>query len=169
MHQYARSTRRTQRQGAEGLKQFNAIWTGDVDGVGDAVKETEVTMPNLSSSQMEGQVDNDCGIIGDLPPTDPGMPLTKWIELFSGVIADVAATGQCRWLAFYAALRNTTEGLNPPTEPTATAANELKKQVLNGMIANLADEARINKGDTVAEKKASGQTTEEMAEADSRL
>ncbi|KAG2975949.1 hypothetical protein PC121_g23099 [Phytophthora cactorum] len=67
MHQYARSTRRTQRQGAEGLKQFNAIWTGDVDGVGDAVKETEVTMPNLSSSQMEGQVDNDCGIIGDLP------------------------------------------------------------------------------------------------------
>ncbi|KAG3075883.1 hypothetical protein PI125_g21648 [Phytophthora idaei] len=76
------------------------------------------------------------------------------------------AVHYCGWLAFYAALRNATEGFTPPTDTIIAAANDLKKQVLNGMIANLADEAKIHKADIDAEKHASGQTKEDMSLAD---
>ncbi|KAG3049502.1 hypothetical protein PC121_g18887 [Phytophthora cactorum] len=100
---------------------------------------------------------------------DPGIPVDDWIKLLGGTITDVAATEQCGWLAFYAALRNATEGFTPPTDTIIAAANDLKKQVLNGMIANLADEAKIHKADIDAEKHASGLTKEDISLADAGL
>ncbi|KAG2968024.1 hypothetical protein PC119_g24311 [Phytophthora cactorum] len=100
---------------------------------------------------------------------DPGIPVDDWIKLLGGTITDVAATEECGWLAFYAALRNATEGFSPPTDTIIAAANDLKKQVLNGMIANLADEAKIHKADIDAEKHASGLTKEDISLADAGL
>ncbi|KAG3053511.1 hypothetical protein PC122_g22315 [Phytophthora cactorum] len=99
----------------------------------------------------------------------PGIPVDDWIKLLGGTITDVAATEECGWLAFYAALRNATEGFSPPTDTIIAAANDLKKQVLNGMIANLADEAKIHKADIDAEKHASGLTKEDISLADAGL
>ncbi|KAG3003102.1 hypothetical protein PC120_g19314 [Phytophthora cactorum] len=50
-------------------------------------------------------------------------------------------------------------GLSPPTEEVAQEANEIKKQVLNGMIANLVDEMELHPMDIIAERRASGKTS----------
>ncbi|KAG3237017.1 hypothetical protein PI124_g17981 [Phytophthora idaei] len=139
----------------------------DVDRGAEGAQVQEHEAVSLQVGQDE-QGNSDCKSWGGggSPPTDPGIPVDDWINLLGGTITDVAATEQCGWLAFYAALRNATEGFTPPTDTIIAAANDLKKQVLNGMIANLADEAKIHKADIDAEKHASGQTKEDMSLAD---
>ncbi|KAG2875999.1 hypothetical protein PC114_g24418 [Phytophthora cactorum] len=108
---------------------------------------------------IRGIAAQECTFIGVAPATDPGLILPVWLAELDGSITDVAATLQCGWLAFWAALRNRDMGLSPPTEEVAQEANEIKKQVLNGMIANLVDEMELHPMDIIAERRASGKTS----------
>ncbi|KAG1712695.1 hypothetical protein DVH05_000435 [Phytophthora capsici] len=87
---------------------------------------------------------------------DHGLPLIVWLDIVGGTITDVAANGHCGWLAFLAAIHNVREGLKPVETATAEAANILKKQVINSMIANLVDEAEVHEADFVAAVEAIG-------------
>ncbi|EGZ09065.1 hypothetical protein PHYSODRAFT_400484, partial [Phytophthora sojae] len=100
--------------------------------------------------------EDDCQITKVNPPMDDGALLDTWLAILGGQIVDVAATGQCSWLACYAALHNVAESMKAPTSEVVDNANELKKQVLNGMIANLADEAQLHPKEVMVEISASG-------------
>lgn len=82
--------------------------------------------------------------MGVTKSADGGFPLATWLAILGGTLTDVPATGQCGWIAFYAVLHNATEGITPMSTETTTGANQLKKQVLNGMLANLVDEAKLH-------------------------
>ncbi|EEY60108.1 uncharacterized protein PITG_12424 [Phytophthora infestans T30-4] len=87
---------------------------------------------------------------------DHGLPLNIWLDIMGGTITDVAANEHCGWLAFLAAIHNVREGLKPVETATAEAANILKKQVINSMIANLVDEAEVHDANFVAAVEAIG-------------
>ncbi|KAG3080465.1 hypothetical protein PI125_g20436 [Phytophthora idaei] len=118
-----------------------------------------VTSENSPPDAITGIAAQECTFIGVAPATDPALILPVWLAELDGSITDVAATGQCGWLAFWAALRNRDTGLSPPTEEVAQEANEIKKQVLNGMIANPVDEMELHPMDIIAERRASGKTS----------
>ncbi|KAF1783315.1 hypothetical protein GQ600_9629 [Phytophthora cactorum] len=112
---------------------------------GEQYRATDTATPSpegVTSSQ-------ECEIVGVVPPNDLGLPVKDWLTVLGEELTDVAGTGQCGWLAFYAALR-----LSPPSDETTKEANALKRQILNGMIANLADEAVMHPMDTFAEMEA---------------
>jgi hypothetical protein len=67
-----------------------------------------------------------------------------WLGLLGGSEVDVVANGHCGWIAFYAALYNSKDGLVQPSKAVVTHANMLKKRVVNEMIANLQDEAKLH-------------------------
>ncbi|OWZ22548.1 hypothetical protein PHMEG_0002740 [Phytophthora megakarya] len=69
-------------------------------------------------------------------------------------MTNVAGTGQCGCLAFYAALGNVTTGLMNPTTEVVAAAGELKRQVINTLLANLRDECLLRPEELEAEVKA---------------
>jgi len=106
--------------------------------------------------RSDGEEFYDCRIVKVSDSTDTGALLTEWMTVLRGDITDVAANGQCGWLAFYAALYNVTDGLTQPSGEVTSKANLLKKQVLNEMLANLADEMTLHPHDLPAEAVASG-------------
>ncbi|KAE9316266.1 hypothetical protein PR003_g18764 [Phytophthora rubi] len=122
--------------------------------LGNERQQQEVGVDDV---EMHGPTDDDdCKAVDVQPPTDAGAFVDEWLSLLGGTIADVASNGQCRWLAFYAALYNVKEGLVEPTVEVIDAANALKKQVMNGMLANLEEEAKLHLQDIKAEAMALG-------------
>jgi hypothetical protein len=102
-------------------------------------------------------------------PTDGGETLEEWMKILQGQVVDVAANGNCGWIAFFAALYNEEEGLVRPTTGVVTQANELKRRVINEMLANLADEARLHPDDLRAEAVALGCVDEHLMSTMERL
>ncbi|KAI9980930.1 hypothetical protein PInf_010275 [Phytophthora infestans] len=89
---------------------------------------------------------------------DMGRPLQHWLDIVGGKITDVAANGHCGWLAFLAALHNVTTGLSPLHADVVEAANNIKKQVMNNMIANVADEFKVHPAEMESALAAAGKT-----------
>jgi len=81
-----------------------------------------------------------CIFVKTTVPTDQGLPLEKWTEVLGGKIIDVAANGQCGWMAFYASLRNITRPSDLVTVATCDSATLVKKVILNIIIAHLEDD-----------------------------
>ncbi|KAL3664811.1 hypothetical protein V7S43_009991 [Phytophthora oleae] len=84
-----------------------------------------------------------CEITGSRPLTDRSAPLETWMAILGGTVSNVAGTGHCGWLAFYAALANVTSGLMEPSTQVVETATALKRQVVSGLLANLRDEAQL--------------------------
>lgn len=105
---------------------------------------------------MEETEHADFKIVGTTPADDEGAPLQTWLAILGGNLVDVAAMGHCGWLACYAALYNVADGLMEPSMSVVEAANVLKKQVINLMVATLDDEMRLNPLDLNVELEASG-------------
>ncbi|KAI9988714.1 hypothetical protein PInf_022172 [Phytophthora infestans] len=89
---------------------------------------------------------------------DMGRPLQHWLDIVGGKITDVAANGHCGRLAFLAALHNVTTGLSPLHTDVVEAANNIKKQVMNNMIANVADEFKVHPAEMESALAAAGKT-----------
>ncbi|KAL3662125.1 hypothetical protein V7S43_012926 [Phytophthora oleae] len=104
-----------------------------------------------------------CKVTGGCPPSDLGAPLETWMAIVGGTPTNVAGTGHCGWLAFYAALLNESNELQEPSPQTAEAARNLKRLVINGMLSNLRDECRLKPEEMEAELRASGSTPREEA------
>jgi len=125
-----------------------------------AHSETERDSEHRSSPGLTPRSDGEdfdgCRIVKVSDSTDTGALLTEWMSILRGDITDVAANGQCGWLAFYAALYNVKDGLTQPSGEVTSKANLLKKQVLNEMLANLADEMTLHPHDLPVEADASG-------------
>ncbi|OWZ17710.1 hypothetical protein PHMEG_0008310 [Phytophthora megakarya] len=86
---------------------------------------------------------DDYEITGGTAPTDFGVPLETWLAILGGTMTDVTGTGHCGWLSFYAALVNAGTGQLEPTQEVAVAATTLKREDINGMLTNLADECQL--------------------------
>jgi hypothetical protein len=145
MHQYLRSDASA---AAEGPRLTDARMDGE-----HTCTRTEQTGPTAAMTEDE----EECKVIRVKGPTDNGDTLDVWLTVLGGEISDVAANGQCGWLAYYAALFNKTEGLMKPTSEVAEAANLLKKQVMNGMLANLDTEAQLHPRELKAEAMVLGE------------
>ncbi|KAL4101674.1 hypothetical protein PRIC1_005423 [Phytophthora ramorum] len=168
------STRQSRKEGRRAMQQFMHHYykapSGDkLDGVSGNIIEKEVAMDSASMSdanadhemtQVDTAEDNEdlesCVYMGSLPPTDHGFPIETWMGVLGGTITDVEANGHCGWYASYAALSNVSTGLVPPSSTIVKQVNELKKQVINGMIANLVDEAQLRPEELAVELEASG-------------
>ncbi|KAF4148956.1 hypothetical protein GN958_ATG01872 [Phytophthora infestans] len=100
--------------------------------------------------------EEECRITKILPATNEGKHFNAWMALVGGTIVDVAATGHCGWIAGYAALKNIAEGLLHPGSKLADDINLFKKDVLNGMLANLQDEFAAYPSDLDTELEESG-------------
>ncbi|KAE8992751.1 hypothetical protein PR003_g22036 [Phytophthora rubi] len=120
-------------------------------------RKTEAgTAEQPDANQPEATQEEECCITRVNPSTDAGAPLSAWLSTLGGKVVNIAANGHCGWLAFYAALFNVEEGLDPVSKEVADSANLLKKQVLNAMIANIMDEVKLHPQDLQAELRASG-------------
>ncbi|KAF4130173.1 hypothetical protein GN958_ATG20588 [Phytophthora infestans] len=69
--------------------------------------------------------------------------LFAWMAVVGGAVTEVLAIGQCDWVPFCCIAQHYRR-LLPPLQYTAEPVNDLKKQVHNSMIANLANEARLH-------------------------
>ncbi|KAF1795135.1 hypothetical protein GQ600_5294 [Phytophthora cactorum] len=134
--------------------------TGDVD---PEPTQAPMLVSQTTATTAKGRADRHSTwetdgylITGERKGSDDGLPLKEWLKLVDGQVTDVPATGQCGWIAFHAAWHNITEGLIPVSSEVAEAANALKKQVLNGMIANVADEKKIHPTDFIADVRLAG-------------
>ncbi|KAE9175594.1 hypothetical protein PF002_g28751 [Phytophthora fragariae] len=134
--------------------------TGDTVENLEARKQAyQVVKEAADGEDTEGHLketeDSDCVYAGTKPGSDAGEALETWIGILGGTVTDVAANGQCGWLAGYAALYNHGEGVLLPTSETAETANLFKKEVLNGMIASIVDEVGENPENLEVELEAS--------------
>ncbi|GMF34630.1 unnamed protein product [Phytophthora fragariaefolia] len=98
----------------------------------------------------------DCSVVAVTKATDTGAPLSTWMAILGGTVVDVAANGNCGWLAFYASLYNEAEGVQIPTPEVTDKVNQLKKMVLNEMTANLSEEMKLHPEELEVELRASG-------------
>ncbi|KAG2776412.1 hypothetical protein PC129_g19956 [Phytophthora cactorum] len=114
----------------------------NTDQHGTALRTVDQHEGSINTRRRDGFV-----MLEYTPGTDRWCPLYEWLNFIGGKITDVPATGQCRWLAFHATLHNIEDGFNPFTQEVAEAANELKRQSINGIIANLEDEGRLHPSD----------------------
>jgi hypothetical protein len=113
--------------------------------------------------QSEAADSDGCSIVKVSDGTDTGVLLSEWMTVLRGTTTDVAANGHCGWLAFYAALYNEKSGLLQPTSDVVSKTNELKRQIINGMIANLSDEIRLHPRELPVELAASGCKSSSLA------
>ncbi|KAG3072867.1 hypothetical protein PI124_g21048 [Phytophthora idaei] len=150
MHQYL--------QGKPGLKERTSI--GERKPTNTDQHGTESRTVDQHEGSINTRRRNGFGMLGYTTGTDRGSPLYEWLNFIGGKITDVPATGQCGWMAFHAALHNIEDGFNPLTQEVADAANELKRQIINGMIANLEDEGRLHPSDLESDLKAVGRMEE---------
>ncbi|KAE8997009.1 hypothetical protein PR003_g18440 [Phytophthora rubi] len=111
------------------------------------IEDTDEAMPQDEEERI---------IVKVTEPTDGGAPLDTWLGVLGAKVVDVAANGHCGWLAFYASYHNRTEGVLTPKKDAANQANALKKLVINGMIANLGDEAILHPKELDAACEAGG-------------
>ncbi|OWZ00582.1 hypothetical protein PHMEG_00028192 [Phytophthora megakarya] len=130
--------------------------SGAAPGTGDSVNKPKVN--NEDTLKKVQNEEEGYQYLGVQPSDDAGCPLTTWLAILGASVTDVPATGQCGWLAFYAVLQNVAEGLFPLSAEAVAAANNHKKQVLNGMIANMEDEYKLHPADFKAELEAIGRT-----------
>jgi hypothetical protein len=121
------------------------------------------------TSRAEGEDSDGCSIVKVSAVTDSGALLSEWMTVLGGDITEVAANGQCGWLAFYAALYNVKDGLTHPTGEVTAKANLLKKQILNEMLVNLMDETKLHPHDLPVEAAASGYSVEADATTEEQL
>ncbi|KAE9310447.1 hypothetical protein PR003_g20262 [Phytophthora rubi] len=184
-HRTARSLspkRRTTEATRRGEKMTMQKFMTDITGT-DEIKQADCiakeqearpTIPKRQDQQVRGseaertdreaneersnsdQEDQDCRVTHVSPPTDRGAPLDDWLGILGGKVVDVAANGQCGWIALYAALYNIEEGLVEVTKAVADSANLLKKRVINSMIANIVDEIKSHSHELQSELRASG-------------
>uniref|UniRef100_H3GYQ7 Uncharacterized protein n=1 Tax=Phytophthora ramorum TaxID=164328 RepID=H3GYQ7_PHYRM len=97
---------------------------------------------------------DDIKVIKVTPVTDAEAPLEEWLTLIEGRIVDVAAQ---------TTLTNFSEGLLTPDAKIAGEANNLKKQVINGMLANLVDESGLHPVELMVELDVIGAKIKEVA------
>ncbi|KAG3074493.1 hypothetical protein PI124_g20588 [Phytophthora idaei] len=77
-------------------------------------------------------------------PPDKKDPLEKWLQRLAGMIIDVTDNGYCGWYAYLVACTNLHLDLKWPQLELIGKVNETKKQVMNGLITTMADEAKLN-------------------------
>jgi hypothetical protein len=145
----------------EELREESSGATAETDSrtVSNVVPSFEVAM-EVSQDNSDGvdveEEDQGFSLVAVSGPTDAGKPLEDWLVLLTGSVVDVAANGNCGWLAFFAALYNESEGLAKPSVGVVKKSNVLKTRVINEMLANLADEVRLHPDDMRAEARALG-------------
>ncbi|POM81528.1 hypothetical protein PHPALM_489 [Phytophthora palmivora] len=88
--------------------------------------------------------------------TDPGAPVQEFLQVVSGTLVDVAANGHCGWLAFLAALNNTRHDLVNLSATVSKECNDTRKNVLNGILADLIDEMEVRPTEVEAQYTLSG-------------
>ncbi|KAE9091108.1 hypothetical protein PF002_g19684 [Phytophthora fragariae] len=108
------------------------------------------------SGPVKEHTETDCSIVAVTKATDTGAPLSTWMAILGGTVVDVAANDNCGWLAFYASLYNEAEGVQIPTPEVTDKVNQLKKMVLNEMMANLSEEIKLHPEELEVELRASG-------------
>ncbi|KAE9328481.1 hypothetical protein PR003_g15772 [Phytophthora rubi] len=150
------------------LQQIQTIQS-DADKDEKTVVGSQVTSQNVKSPGDQERVDRESSevakqntlekdgfqITGVKAADESSQVLDTWLAVLGGTVVDVAANGQCGWLACYAAMSNVQDGLMNPTAETTVEVNSLKKHILNGMIANLVDEAQLHPEQLDVEAKAS--------------
>jgi hypothetical protein len=117
---------------------------------------TTTTEADTARMQLEADGSEGYRFVKVSDGQDTGVLLSEWMTVLRGTPTDVAANGHCGWLAFYAALHSVMEGQLQPSGEVASKVNELKKQIINGMIANLADETRLHPRELPVELAATG-------------
>lgn len=115
--------------------------------------QPDKTATNQVEQHREGKDKEagDCQFIGVTKAEDNGCSLTTWLAMLGGKTTDVPATRQCGWIAFLCGATKCNTRDHTTDYRGRTGSKQTKKQVLNGMIANLADEARLHPADMKAE------------------
>lgn len=139
-------------------QQIDKFGKPDLGESGGHTQNSETTVQEQHDSIME---DTSCGggeyeFVRVKPPIDFGESLDTWLWILGGTLIDVAANGHCGWLACYASLYNVQAGLLQPSPEVIAAANLLKKDILNGMLATLKDEMTLHPEELNVELEASG-------------
>ncbi|OWZ06229.1 hypothetical protein PHMEG_00021548 [Phytophthora megakarya] len=101
-----------------------------------------------------------CLHTGVKPANDMGETLDMWMAVVGGQVVDVAANGQCGWLAFLAAKENIAEGFIGLTPEVVKAGMDFKKQMINCMLTTLTKEADLEPQEFEVELQASGLATD---------
>ncbi|KAF1788455.1 hypothetical protein GQ600_1805 [Phytophthora cactorum] len=106
------------------------------------------SMPERCAEQDNIAVDTpdseDCRIYSVKVPPDKGGPLEKWLQRLTGMIIDETDNGHCGWYAYQVACTNLHLDPKGPQLELIGKVNETKKQVMNGLITTMADEAKLN-------------------------